>query len=54
MPNLGLGVGIRLNKDFTLKISHLVSPGQADDPFDDQEPRTVLDRSTSVGLTYQF
>lgn len=54
MPNLGLGVGIRLNKDFTLKISHLVSPGESDDPFDDKEARTVLDRSTSVGLTYQF
>ncbi len=53
VPNGGFGVGIRLNKDFSLKISYTVSPGiRQIDP--DSEPESVLDSYTSVGVSYNL
>lgn len=51
--NLGMGLGIRLNRDFSLKITYLVSPAETYDPVQ-EKAKVVLDRSTSLGLTYQF
>jgi hypothetical protein len=52
LPNLGLGVGLRLNKDFTLKISYITSPSVAQERG--EEPRSTWDKKVTVGLTYQI
>ncbi len=51
VPNGGVGVGIRLNKNFSLKVSYTVSPGIRQ-TLDKEEPESVLDSYTSVGITY--
>lgn len=53
MPNLGAGVGIRLNRQFTLKISQQASPGIALQAGD-EKPRSVWDRRMTLGLSYQL
>ncbi len=53
VPNLGAGVGIRLNKDFTLKLSYIASPGQAQLPGE-IEARSIWDKNATVGLSYQL
>jgi hypothetical protein len=53
VPNIGVGVGMRLNKDFTLKLSYIASPGVAQAP-EDPEPRGVWDKKVTIGLTYQL
>jgi hypothetical protein len=53
VPNVGAGVGIRLNKDFTLKFSYTASPGLTQKPGD-EKPKGIWDKSTSIGLTYQL
>ena len=51
VPNGGMGLGIRLNKDFSLKISYTVSQGiRQTDP--DADPVGVFDDFTSIGLSY--
>ncbi len=52
-PQAGVGLGIRLNKDFTLKFQYMVSPGSKQAPGD-VKARGVIDRSASIGLTYQI
>ncbi len=52
-PNLGAGLGVRLNKDFTLKLQYTVSPGYTMKPGD-EKPKSVLDRNMNIGLTYQI
>lgn len=52
-PNVGLGLGIRLNKEFTLKFSYIGSIGATQKPFDASETR-VWDRKVTFGLTYQL
>lgn len=53
VPNAGLGLGIRLDENFSLNLSYSVSPGVKQlDPQD--EPKGVLDSYTSVGVTYQL
>lgn len=52
LPNLGLGVGIRLNKEFTLKISYITSPSVSQQRG--EEPRSTWDKKVTVGLTYQI
>ena len=51
VPNVGGGIGFRLNKDFTLKFAFTASPGLAQDPGE-EKPTSTWDRNTSVGLTY--
>ncbi len=53
VPNTGVGLGIRLNTNFSLNITYTVSPGirQA---RPDQRPQSVLDSYLSLGLSYQI
>lgn len=53
VPNLGAGIGIRLNRQFTLKLSYTTSPGISQDPIENKV-RTVWDKQSSLGLTYQL
>ena len=53
VPNLGGGIGIRLNRSFSLKISQQLSQGIMLRPGD-SEPRGVWDRKTTLGLSYQI
>ncbi len=50
--NLGAGIGLRLNREFSLKITYLVSPGIYQEP--NGEEKSVYDKYTEVGLTYQL
>lgn len=53
VPNGGIGLGIRLNRNFSLKISYTVSPGLHQQiPGGEQSP--ILDTYTSVGLSYNI
>ena len=53
VPNAGFGLGIRLNQNFSLKLSTTFSPGvQQKTP--DAEPQGILDNYTSIGLTYKM
>ena len=51
-PNLGVGLGIRLNQRFSLKLSYTVSPASTQSPG--QESKAILDNYAEVGLTYQL
>jgi hypothetical protein len=51
-PNLGAGLGFRLNQEFTLKFQYLVSPGKYQEPGG--EEIGVWDRYSEVGLTYEL
>jgi hypothetical protein len=51
-PNLGIGMGIRLNREFSLKLSYTTSPGARYTP--DGEVHSAYDKVTSLGLTYQL
>ncbi len=51
-PYVGAGIGIRLSKDFTLKLSYQVSPSVTQLPG--QKPTKTLDTRSTVGLTYQL
>lgn len=53
VPNIGAGIGFRLNKEFTLKFSFTASPGLTQKPGED-EPKGAWDKNTSIGLTYQL
>jgi hypothetical protein len=53
-PNAGVGLGIRLNKDFSLKLSYSVSVGFVQDGPEDTVGRAILDKVTSVGITYDL
>lgn len=53
VPNLGAGLGIRLNRQFTLKLSYTASPGITQDPIENKE-KVVWDKQMSLGLTYQL
>ena len=52
-PNLGLGLGMRLNKQFTLKLSYIASPGMTRKPFD-ESARSVWDKKVTMGVTYEL
>lgn len=52
-PQGGFGMGIRLNKQFTLKVSHTISPGVLQEPGADEVQKT-LDSYTQVGVTYSL
>lgn len=51
--NAAVGVGIKLNQNFSLKLSYTMSPGYTmDSPTG--EVRSAWDRSTTVGVTYKI
>lgn len=52
VPNLGGGVGMRLSRSFSLKLSYTVSPGVRQEPGGIQEG--ILDTYSSLGITYQL
>jgi hypothetical protein len=52
VPNLGGGVGIRLNRNFSLKLSYTVSQGVKQEPGGIQEG--ILDTYSQIGVTYQM
>jgi hypothetical protein len=53
-PNGGAGLYIRMTKDFSLKITYTVSPGQRlEDPIS-KKIDSVLDKETDVGISYQL
>ncbi len=52
VPNVGGGMGIKLNKEFTLKLTYQASPGVV--ILSDGTTRRVWDKDTSIGLSYQF
>ncbi len=52
-PNLGMGMGIKLNQQFTLKLFHKASPGFIFDPETNQT-LSVWDRQSTVGLSYKL
>ena len=52
-PTGGLGMGIRLHRNFSLKLSYTVSPGiKQENPNED--PRAVIDSYSSVGISYNL
>lgn len=53
VPNLGAGLGIRLNKDFTLKLTYIASPGLAQTKGEEL-PHGVWDKRVTLGLSYQI
>lgn len=54
VPNGGIGIGVRLDQNFSLKFSYTVSPGVRQ-LHPNLEPETgVLDTYTSVGISYQL
>ena len=52
VPSIGAGVGIKLNRSFSLKISYVASPGFVTLP--DGELAAKLDTYTQIGITYQL
>ncbi len=52
VPNAGVGLGIRLNTNFSLNLTYIVSPGIRQ-TYPDEDPQSVLDSSLSIGLSYQ-
>jgi opacity protein-like surface antigen len=51
----GAGLAIRLNKQLSLRLSHMVSPGIELQPGQDAtEQKHVLDRKSQIGLNYQI
>lgn len=52
----GVGLSIRLNRQFSLRLAHTLSPGGYLEPGDDEnkDKRAVLDRKSTFGLSYQF
>ncbi len=51
-PNLGGGVGIRLDRNFSLKLSYTVSPGLKQEPGGTR--KEILDSYAQMGVTYQM
>lgn len=52
-PNLGLGLGVRINNNFSLNLSYSVSPGiKQSTPL--EESKEVLDSYSSIGFTYKL
>ncbi len=52
-PQAGAGLGIRLNRQFSLKLSYLASPGATRNPGDEKKTN-VWDRKVTFGLTYEL
>jgi hypothetical protein len=52
VPTGGIGIGLMLNRNFSLKMSHTLRPGVQQIPG--KEAVKVYDTTTDVGLTYEF
>lgn len=52
-PNGGYGLAIRLNENFSLKLSQMFSDGVRI-PYPNAEPESTLDAYTSVGISYNL
>lgn len=52
-PSGGVGLGIMLSREFSLKISYTVSPGMRWNPDRSRADR-VLDNYTELGITYKI
>jgi len=52
-PNLGVGAGIKLNQQFTIKLFHRASPSAI---YDEKLNKAVpaWDRDTTVGISYKL
>ncbi|MBP6217480.1 MAG: hypothetical protein KA436_02715 [Oligoflexales bacterium] len=53
VPSAGMGLGIKINANFSLKLSYTVSPGiKQTNPA--SPPESVLDSYTAVGISYNI
>jgi hypothetical protein len=53
VPSAGIGLGIKMSTNFSLKLSYTVSPGiKQTQP--DQPPVSVLDSYSAVGVSYDI
>lgn len=52
-PQGGAGMMIRLNKEFSLKVSYTVSPGVAIEPGS-RDVRRTTDSDSEIGISYQL
>lgn len=53
VPNGGVGVGLRLNKAFSVKLSYTVSPG-IKQTAPNRAPERALDTITAIGIGYNI
>ena len=53
IPNGGFGLGVRLNRNFSLKLSQTFSQAVTI-PYPEAEPEPTLDTYSSVGITYSL
>lgn len=53
VPNAGLGLSVRLDANFSLNFSYVVSPGLRQ-ITPDADPESVLDSYTSIGISYEL
>lgn len=53
VPNGGVGVGVRINRNFSVKLSYSVSPG-IKEHYPSLKKEGVLDSFTSVGVSYNI
>lgn len=54
VPNGGIGLGVRLNRNFSLKLSLSLSPGFKLSSPDQEKAEGVWDTYTSVGISYNI
>jgi hypothetical protein len=52
-PQAGAGLGVRLNRQFSLKLSYLISPGQTRLPGE-EKATNVWDKKVTFGLQYEL
>lgn len=52
-PQAGAGMGFRLNRQFSFKVSYVVSPGEKRKPFEEKATK-VWDPKLTFGLTYEL
>ncbi|NRA45330.1 MAG: hypothetical protein HRU09_10295 [Oligoflexales bacterium] len=54
VPNGGIGLGVRLNRNFSLKLSLSLSPGLKQSTPEQEKAEGVWDTYTSVGISYNI
>lgn len=52
-PQAGAGLGFRLSRQFSFKVTYIVSPGEKRKPFE-EKATTVWDPKVTFGLTYEL
>ena len=53
-PNAGIGMYIRLNQDFSFKITYTISQGERLEDPTTKVVDKVLDKETDIGISYQL